>query len=51
MSEKLTFVLFVAVLAVIGYFCYSAVKEQLQQPPPKEDPRIEYAHQQMEVQQ
>ena len=47
MSERLTFLIFVLLLAAVGYLGFTAVKENLKQPNQTQDIRVENAERQM----
>lgn len=47
MSERLTFIIFVLLLAAVGYLGFSVVKENLKQSNQIQDIRVENAERQM----
>ena len=47
MSERLTLIIFVLLLAAVGYFGFTAVKENLKQSNQTQDIRAENAERQM----
>lgn len=47
MSERITFIIFVLLFLVIGYFGFTAIKQNLQQSNQVHDSRVENAERQM----